>query len=82
MNEKECLYRVLGMLEGSEELGGIPLSLRDKIKQMIQSTLNRPVTKQPETTRATVTTNTGQQVVVKHPEIVDYNNTKYWATSK
>lgn len=82
MNEKECLYRVLGIIEGSEELGGIPLSLRDKIKQMIQSTLNQPATKQPEATRATVTTNTGQQVVVQPTVSVDLNETKYWTRGK
>lgn len=37
MNEKECLYRIMGILEGSEELGGgfLPARLVSKIKEMI-----------------------------------------------
>lgn len=85
MNEKECLYRIMGMLEGCEELGGLSSRLVDKIKEMISVVIKeyQPVVyKTSEPVRATVTTNTGQQVVVKHPEIVDYHNTKYWSTTK
>lgn len=37
MNEKECLYRIMGIIEGSEELGGgfLPSRLVSKIKEMI-----------------------------------------------
>lgn len=70
MKERECLFRILGIIEGAEELGGMPLNVKDKIKRMIETVLEQPPSAtNSEDVRSTVSSVVGPVTVSKQSSL-------------